>query len=123
MSRELKFRFLDKNTRTWTYSSQYMLMSSFWEDANINAVPDTLTEFTGVKDKSNQDIYEGDPLQVSIISFSTGKIIAQQTAPVEYRICKFGVDWSDGFTALDGFSPAYTMFEVVGRTYEGGTEE
>lgn len=83
------------------------------EDFDQNVHPETVGQAVLVE---GTEYYEGDLLKVSIHDHNTGKIIAQQTAPIEFRTCKYGVMFGRDFTAFDGFTR--TTFEKVGTIYD-----
>lgn len=103
MSREIKFRAWDKEQNKWRYTSDSDKFHYFWQWV-YNSLPgqetdETVTQYTGLKDKNRVEIYEGDILQGS----NGVRKVPEDLAEVGYQLC-------------EGFD--YTNVEVIGNIHE-----
>lgn len=116
MKREIKFRGMSIATNTWFYGYYYVndKMKHIIVDDSCNHIichPDTITQYTRLKDKNGKEIYEGD-----ILSYISGN--------------KYIVEWSNNMACFylqckknptkdELFDDVYLEdFEIIGNIYE-----
>ena len=124
--REIKFRGKRLDNGDWTYGwlvieqngtawiSKYFHKGE-WEQVD----PETVGQFTGLKDKNSVEIYEGDILHIEIHNWSRkNDVIASENECVEFRDGKFGFLWGyrREFKTVSCFCE--TTFEVIGNVHE-----
>ena len=122
--REIKFKFWNEKSKIMydefpDYLDGYDLEMIFNKDSNGGLIP---MQFTGLKDKNGQEIYEGDVCE--IIYNNRGKI-SQEITPVLWGSYNDGeyVDnvecWMVGWYPLSDIitNPAYSI-EVIGNIYK-----
>lgn len=119
--REIKFRAWDNTTKEMLQLQKMSFKTSkcMPYGGNIEFEFDSLMQYTGLKDKSGKEIYEGDILSIEIKDKTIkDKIIVSGNTVVEYKNCKFGVvwGWHRDFIGLDGFYN--TDFKIKGNIYE-----
>jgi len=106
--REIKFRALDAGTNEWLY---FTLQDLIVGNASHNLRLKNWCRFTGLLDKNNKEIYEGD-----IISVKGHTHADTFTSTVAYRRGGFVFD-DKGYYIGD--YKEY-MLEVIGNVYEKG---
>lgn len=109
MSREMKVRALDRNNNKWITSTIAALAngeSSSWTDVDM----DTVSEYTGRKDKNGTKIFDGDILRRKL----PGLMPKYNSNGNHYKV----VQWKDSKSS-NGWNVAVTdHWEVIGNIYE-----
>lgn len=116
--REIKFRGKRPDTMEWAVGSLVecfngktgiVSMTKYSEENGIKAIidevyPDTIGQYTGLKDKNGEEIYEGDVLTDKFGSIGV----------VEWRNCGFVVNFGDVdiFLISDCFDDSYQMWAI-----------
>lgn len=120
--RTIKFRGFSQKENKWIYGYgafgpgfmgegyiiNYEIYSKGMQVVNLN----TIGQFTGIKDKHNNEIYEGD-----IVKFDDGEIVE-----VVFFCGAFmpKLNKYQGITIHDNSKPIWQDGEVIGNIYENG---
>ena len=122
--REIKFRGKGGITDSWfigslvTWKDGAMIYGGFLNEGVVN--PETIGQYTGLKDKNGKEIYEGDILTWSRNGIESSPLV------IEYKHGAFGYTYSEGcFYALAGnfnftFNPFDNdnRFQIIGNIHD-----
>lgn len=126
--RKIQFRGLRKSDGQWfigdlirdtsefnrTCDKAYIL--PYWDKLNapISVAKETIGQYTGLKDKSGAEIYEGD-----IVQYIDGEYSFQAVVELDYwKWYLKGIDPVDNFDIDDYTDKDRTDLEVIGNIYE-----
>ena len=117
MNRILKFRIWNLNNKQWNVlnAGHYQLFPD-GKILNLSMTGLVFQQFTGLKDKNEKEIYEGDILKIkvsgSLLIFDLGTYIAS----VEWGNCKWKLNILTEKNKHENFNPDF--YEDSGREYE-----
>jgi hypothetical protein fuD12_02509 len=109
MDREIKFRIWDKKSKRWVKNFNLNLLNV--NDFNVVSI----NQFTGLKDKKQKEIYEGDIIK--LIYFRDGR--KRETGKVVFlnHQASFGIIDRDG-NEYPLYRNTAKQIEVIGNIYE-----
>lgn len=112
MSREIKFRAWD-GVQMWHFDFETLIAEGF-HGGNVDLSKEEVMQYTGLKDKSGAEIYEGDLLSVSHPrSKFNGDICKIEYSYNSFSMCS--VDFEDETSETICL---YMYIEVIGNIYE-----
>lgn len=130
MNREIKFRGKTKSDGLWEFGSLliendkyyiYGTDNNWWE-----VIPETIGQFTGLKDKNGKEVYDGDIIEVvNNLSEATKK--NNHNTLVKFRDCAFVSAWQDlrfdgtygeVYNHFGSYNTPVVTFEVIGNIHD-----
>ncbi len=119
--REILFRGKRKDNGNWISGSYHKRIDDYFiiplpiVTSQSKVIPETVGQFTGLKDKNGKRIFEGDIVLFDYIGKNRG---VHGKKAVCFNNGKFGVfwGWHKEFVPLDGF--ANTTLEVIGNIHD-----
>ena len=123
MKREIRFRGKATVNGDWVHGYLWLNRRGqhFIDDANgkgYEVDPETVGQFTGLKDKNGKEIFEGDIVKYSYISPLDNKRKSRQWV-VEYET---GMYWLRDINKMSQYDSSlflkFTRIEVIGNIYE-----
>ena len=127
MTREIKFRGKDLETGEWVYGSLFQSVEQYPAIAKPKPTadgklfycltvvdPETVGQYTGLKDRNGKEIYEGDIALMDYSAFNTGKD-GQTYAVVRWIDYRAAFMWDAG---LNYYADMRNDVEICGNIHD-----
>lgn len=121
MNREIKFKGKSLKTGEWLYGDliqdipnkrcAIVPQKRVWQVVKYEVIPESVGEYTGLKDKNRKEIYEGDIVKEGDANFMEPVIF-------ENGAYKWGEDHFLGYDSYGDFTDTTFWATVVGNIYE-----
>ena len=133
MKREIKFRGRQKDD-SWVYGGilqwngfsaiikHKIMVDGIWQTEKIMVVPESVGQFTGLKDKNGKEIYEGDKFADPLNEKIVGVVKCGDKDVFSDKVEKHGghigffVEFNNSFTRRD--LKYWSQYEIIGNIYE-----
>ena len=125
--REIKFRGISKETNEWVFGYYIVaagmpFISVFGVREPILIIPKTLGQYTGIKDKNDKEIYEGDIVELT----NTYKgMNTKSIVEIDFIDFTFAGKWAEEYSPsgymynpLGSYNFPIVTIEVIGNIYE-----
>lgn len=123
--REIKYRAIDRHSGEWVYGVPFTSQENNFTDFEamhvcdstgywriFQVVPDTLCQYTGLKDRNGREIYEGDILYHPM----QGK--RKVYYPFTERVASYGLRMIEGEVKMANTLSEGFLYEIIGNIHD-----
>lgn len=126
MSREIKFRAWDYDTNTMVYPDNKLETIFCFDSVGLSVYQGNgselssfeLMQYTGIKDKNDIEVYEGDVIKYSSDVINSFYGVNEIIREVKFRHGTYGIKGFEKDTHIPFGNILKCKFEVVGNIYE-----